>query len=519
MMSGTVTLGKKTLGLLVFALLAAGGLLGMLAIGMSRAADHHPPATPEVRVFAEPQPDGRVAVGLQQRALDGEWARVYEPVARFVPADAAPGRRLYSSPVTLSIDDGREATRLRFAEVLYERGQISAAFLNQFAEEAVLCINLDLRNEGRERFCDSIEDTYAGPVNRLNWDDAETLAAEIRARIEAGEAPGGMAASSYPAVIIAGNVQLELGIRSPLTYYGRLIEPIPPAEGRSTYCLIRHGAGDFWDIADDAAWSAALHARIGLRGYRFTNAEEHSDAIRDCVAGGATALTTTLGDPEGVRDALAEAQAAGVRVVSFNSGANAAADLGSALHIAVDERAIGQKAGDAFNRHEVSGDILCVIHEPGNIGLSERCEGLDAAYEGGSVEVFPVYTAGGLESGVQLLARRLGEGGVGAVFTLSSDAAFGASLALGQAQSDARLATVGFNGSVYQQALQGQILFAVWDLPMLQAYLSVASMLLADQMQIRPAEWFGSPRLLIEPRLYERADVVQLLGQLIDTSR
>lgn len=519
MMSGTVTLGKKTLGLLVFALLAAGGLLGMLAIGMSRAADHHPPATPEVRVFAEPQSDGRVAVGVQQRGLDGEWARVYEPTARFVPADAATGRRLYSSPITLSIDDGREAARLRFAERIYESGQTSGAFLSQFGEATVLCINLDLRNEGRERYCDGLEDAYPGTVNRLNWDDAETLAAELRARIEAGDAPGGMAASSYPAVVIAGNVQLELRIRAPLNYYGQLIEPIPPAYGRSTYCLIHHGGDEFWDVADEAAGSAALHAGIGLYIYGITNAEEHNDAIRDCVAGGATALTTTLGDPESVRDALAEAQAAGVRVVSFNSGANAAADLGSAVHIAVDERAIGQKAGNAFNRHEVSGTILCVIHEPGNIGLSERCEGLDAAYEGGSVEVFPVYASEGLASGVQLLARRLGEGGVSAVFTLSSDAASGANLAISQAQSDAQLATVGLSSSVYQLALQGRLTFVVWDLPILQTYLSVASMLLADQMQIRPAEWFGSPRLLIEPRLYERADVVQLLGQLIDTSR
>ena len=518
-MSATITLTWKMVALFAFALLAAGGLLGTLAVGLGRAADHHPPASPEVRVFAEPQADGRIAVGVQQRGLDGEWARVYQPTRRFVPADADAGRRLYSSPVTLSIDDGREAAKLRFAAMIYTRGQSAAAYLNQFTEETVLCINLDLRDEGRERFCDGLEDAYPGTVNRLNWDDAETLAAEIHARIEAGDAPGGMAATSYPAVVIAGQVQLELRRAHPLTYYGQLIEPIPPAYGRSTYCLIRHGGGDFWDLADEAAGRAGLHAGIEIQLYRIFNPESHSDAIRDCVAGGATALTTTLGDPEGVRDALAEATAAGVRVVSFNSGANAAADLGSAVHIAVDEQAIGEKAGEAFNRHEVSGDILCVIHESGNIGLSERCEGLEAAYQGGSVEVFPIYDAEDWEGAIQLLARRLSEGGVGAVFTLSSNTAFAAGDAIGRAQSDARLATVGFDGGVYEQALRGQILFAVWDQPILQAYLSVASMLLADQLQIRPAEWFGSPRLLIEPRLYERADIIQLLGQLIDTSR
>lgn len=519
-MSGTVTLGWKTLSLAAFALVAVGGLLGMLAIGIGRAADHHPPATPEIRIVVEPQDDGRVELGVQQRGLDGEWARVYQPVNRFVPANAEPGRRLYSSPIELSIDDGREAARLLFRNLLYNRGQASGAFLDARTEGPVLCVNLDVRGDGRERLCDGLEAVYPGTVNRLNSNDPSTLADEIHARIEAGDASGGFAATSYPGVAITGNVLRDLRLQLPLTYYGQLIEPIPPAYGADSYCVIHHGGGNFWQLGQDAARTFALHTDLDFRGYRIVTAEEHSRAIRDCVAGGATALTTTLGDPEGVREAVEEAIAAGVRVVSFNSGANSAADLGSAVHIAVDEGAIGRQAGDAFNRHGASGDVLCVIHEPGNIGLAERCEGLEETYEDGSVEVFPIYQAtGDWEGAAELIMTRLAEGGVGAVFTLSSDAAEVAIDAIRRAQSDVMLATVGFSGGVYQAALLGNVRFVIWDQPILQAYLSVASMLLADHMQVRPAEWFGSPRVLIEPKLYERADVARLLDQLVDTSR
>ena len=519
-MTRTVTLGWKTLGLFALALLAAGGLIGTLAMGVGRATDA-PGATPEVRVFAEPQPDGRIEVGVQQRELDGEWGRVQEPSLRFIPTNAEVGQRLYSSPVTLSIDDGRETVRLQFLENIYSFGQSTAAFLNRFSEgeEAVLCVNLDLRNEGRGRYCDGIASEYPGTVNRLDWDDPETLGAEIRRRIELGDAPGGMAASSYPAVIIAGGVLRDLQLRQPLTYYGTLIEPVPSAPD-NLYCLIHHGSDEFWRLSLEAASRASLHYDIAIQGYFITDAEDHSAAIRDCVANGATALTTTLGDPEGVREAVSEAIEAGVRVVSFNSGADSAAELGSAVHIAVDERAIGREAGDAYNEHEISGDILCVIHEAGNIGLDERCEGLESAYTGGSVEVFPIYEAADSAGAVQLIGARLAEGDeVGGVFTLSSGGAEIAAEAIARAGSGAQLATVGFSGFVYEWALRGGILFVIWDQPILQTYLSVASMLLSDQLQINPAGWFGGPRLLIEPRVFEQEDIGQLLERLIGPSR
>ncbi len=56
----------------------------------------------EARVAARALPDGRVEVALQARTSpDGAWGGRISPGARFLPADAAPGRWLWTAPVPL----------------------------------------------------------------------------------------------------------------------------------------------------------------------------------------------------------------------------------------------------------------------------------------------------------------------------------------------------------------------------------------------------------------------------------
>lgn len=61
-------------------------------------------ADTEVRVAVRPLLDGRTEVAVQQRAGSG-WSERLTPDARFLPADAEPGRWLVSSPVSLSADE------------------------------------------------------------------------------------------------------------------------------------------------------------------------------------------------------------------------------------------------------------------------------------------------------------------------------------------------------------------------------------------------------------------------------
>lgn len=55
-----------------------------------------------LRIAAQPLSNGRIEFAVQQRASNAEWGERLLPTSRFMPANAAAGRWLYSSPVALS---------------------------------------------------------------------------------------------------------------------------------------------------------------------------------------------------------------------------------------------------------------------------------------------------------------------------------------------------------------------------------------------------------------------------------
>lgn len=54
-----------------------------------------------LRIAAQPLSNGRIEFAVQQRASNAEWGERLLPTSRFMPANAAAGRWLYSSPVAL----------------------------------------------------------------------------------------------------------------------------------------------------------------------------------------------------------------------------------------------------------------------------------------------------------------------------------------------------------------------------------------------------------------------------------
>lgn len=526
-MPRTVTLGRRSLAFGALALTAIGVAIGMLASGIGRADDHQPPGSPEVRVLAERLEDGRLSVGLQQRTLRGEWGRVYRPELRVVPADLEPGRVLRSSPVELDVDDGRGAAQIEFEAYLRERGRIiGETFAVSDPGPPVICANYDARRENRDRFCDGLEETYTGPVNRVHGQDPDEFTAALVARLAAGDGAVGVAATSYEATILAGRAVAAAGLSVPVRLEGSLFSAIPPGP-EAPYCYIHHGFDEFWWVAREAAARAGDYMGIdvpllfyGVPGL----ADDQSALIRRCIEADAAAITTTLPDPEDVREALAEAAAAGIPIVSFNSGADSAAELGSAVHIAVDEPAIGRLAGEEFTRLGATGNLLCLVHEEANVALRERCTAAGEAYEGGEVEVFPIWQFSGdvaSDRAQAAIAGRLDQGDVGAVLTLGAVASTPAFPAVVEAREQRSIAmgVVGLTGDMYTAVAVGQVQFAIWDQPALQSFLSTASMVLAERMHLDAAAWFGGAVIRIEPQILRQAEMIQLLSDLVSPGR
>ena len=160
--------------------------------------------------------------------------------------------------------------------------------------------------------------------------------------------------------------------------------PDAPAE---LYCVIHHGSetDPFWFAFNQAAVGSA--AALGLTNVEVKGEPDvaaHAAAIDDCVERGALGIASTIPDLDGLRSSLMAARSSAF-LITFNSGAEVAGQVGSTVHYGLDDHTAGSLAGAEFNAAGVTGTVLCVIHEDVNIGLSDRCDGLESSY-GGSVE-------------------------------------------------------------------------------------------------------------------------------------
>ena len=294
-------------------------------------------------------------------------------------------------------------------------------------------------------------------------------------------------------------------------------------------CAITHereGDRDFWYGVNRGlmGWDwEHPQARVDIR--RGATAAEQSQQVRECVDDGAVAIAVTLPDPEGLRDALAEANEAGVMVTSFNSGVRSFRDLGSLRHVSIDEFEGGRVTGERLTDHGVTGVVLCVTHEPANIGLSERCQGLEAGYDG-DVERISVADTGtaDLDATSETIAGRLGEDGdsVGAVVALNAVVSLAALDAVEATGSDAAIATFDQTLDVLRAIGDGDILFAIDTQPYNQGYMAGAATLhtyaawrgLAANYGIDANDIIGVYAITLEPRLWteENAAARIILG-------
>lgn len=291
-------------------------------------------------------------------------------------------------------------------------------------------------------------------------------------------------------------------------------------------CVLGHGYPEddrFWRWTLAGSGVAAYQYGVQIVRYGALDSDEHAADLRDCISRGPITIATSLPYADDLREPLAEAQAAGIQVVTFNSGAEDADSVGSLMHIGLDDFAGGVKAGEQFVAAEVSGTVLCVIHETDNVGLEDRCNGLEASYGAGHVEriwvdltrVSPddeVHGEHTTPEHVQvLLAERIAAGGVGAILTLNHDTGIAALGAVAESEAVVALGSFGFSDDLADAVRDGEMLFLVWDHPVAQGYLAVSAMALAYTLELSDlnAEVFlNGAKILIEPTLadQERAE-------------
>ena len=253
-----------------------------------------------------------------------------------------------------------------------------------------------------------------------------------------------------------------------------------PADGPETpdltIAMITHQVqGDtFWDIVRTGAEDSAAKSGVDLEYSSDPEAREQASLVQNAVDRGVDGIAVTLPSPDTMEGALAAAEEAGIPVVALNAGIEEWQDLGVQQYFGTDEYLAGVAFGERLNEEGV-GDVVCVIHEQGNVGLESRCEGLAEEFDGDS-ETLYVDSANMPEVRSSIASRLEESTDTELVATLGAPIAVTALDAVDDAGSDAEVATFDTNAELVAALQDGDVLWAVDQQPYLQGYLAVESL-------------------------------------------
>ena len=310
--------------------------------------------------------------------------------------------------------------------------------------------------------------------------------------------------------------------------------PVPEDE---LFCLVTHaqpGDDGFWTYKFEAMahrWDV-YHDGITVQVKHGATPQIQAEMLQECLDDGATAVGASLADPEPLKEVLLGAVEAGITVVTFNSGLKDYKTVGSSRHVSVNEPETGRQVGALLVERGVTGNVACVIHEARNVGLDERCDGLEEGYTNGEIERFHVTGVGDVEATKANLRDELfgedGEARFGGVVTLNSDIGSAALAVVRETGADIKIATFDENREVLEAIRDGEILFSVDTVPQYQAFYALSSMLQLARTIPRILELYkvDDPHALLSqlpvllgPRLYTSDNAREWLQTVYGTDR
>ncbi len=243
--------------------------------------------------------------------------------------------------------------------------------------------------------------------------------------------------------------------------------------GDLTLSVITHGsAGDaFWDVVQNGAEAAGEDLGIDVDYQSDGDPQRQAQLIDAAVNQEVDGIVVSMANPDAIQESVEAAVAAGIPVVTINSGGDRSAEFGAIGHVGQDETIAGEGAGRELAA-EGARNVLCVIHEAGNIGHEQRCAG---AATGLGARVTPVQVDINDLTGAQstITSQLQSDPTIDAVLALNSAVAAVAVESAADAGSDASIATFDLNQDVISGIQDGTIAFAVDQQQYEQGYLPI----------------------------------------------
>jgi simple sugar transport system substrate-binding protein len=241
-----------------------------------------------------------------------------------------------------------------------------------------------------------------------------------------------------------------------------------------TIAVITHGEGDaFWAVVKKGAEQAGKDLGVTVKYSESNNdPQEQAQLIEAAVTEEVDGIAVSAPDPDAITDPVKTAVDAGIPVITINSGAEESAAMGAITHVGQTETIAGEGAGAKLKEAGAT-KIICIIHEQGNVGLNQRCEGAKTGF-GGEVENLQVAGVSDVSTTLTEIQSKLeSDDSIDGVLALNPDIAVAARDAIAGASSEAKLATFDLSGDVIKAIKDDEILFAVDQQQYLQGYLPV----------------------------------------------
>jgi simple sugar transport system substrate-binding protein len=241
-----------------------------------------------------------------------------------------------------------------------------------------------------------------------------------------------------------------------------------------TIAVVTHDdGGSFWAVAKKGAEQAGKDMGVTVKWSGSNNdPEKQAQLIEAAVTEGVDGLAVSVPNADAIKDAVQTAVDAKIPVITLNSGAEDSASLGAITHVGQTESIAGEGAGTKLKEAGVT-KLICIIHEQGNVGLNQRCDGAKKGF-GGEVENVQVAGTSDVSTTLTEIQSKLeSDDSIDGVLALNPDIAVAARDAVAGASSKAKVATFDLSGDVIKAIEDDEILFAVDQQQYLQGYLPV----------------------------------------------
>jgi simple sugar transport system substrate-binding protein len=253
--------------------------------------------------------------------------------------------------------------------------------------------------------------------------------------------------------------------------------------------VVTHGQANdpFWSVVKNGIDAAAKDYGVTAE-YRAPDTFDMiqmSQLIDAAVASRPAGLVVSIPDAAALGDSIGRAVAAGIPVVSTNSGADVYEKLGVRAHVGQTEYEAGSGGGKQFAGVKAA-NAVCVNTEPGNTAVDLRCKGFSDALGGGAETLATTNDPTDVRSAVQAyLSKHPDTQAILATGVISAPPALQALEALHK-EGRVKVGTFDLSPQVLEDVRAGKLLFAIDQQQYLQGYLPVAMLALNARYGLLP---------------------------------